>query len=97
MIAPNAVSRSLHATALTLHTDMNKQENVKEILEEIRDNTATPWWRAAVNGLLYGAGWVIGTVFAIAALGWFLSLFGVIPGFGELTSRLQNIVQSNFR
>ena len=75
---------------------MKKQENVEELLEEIRDNTSTPWWRTFLNGFLYGAGWVIGTLAAFAVLGWLLSLFGIIPGFDVITSWLQQLLNTRF-
>jgi len=73
-----------------------KLKEVEGILDEIRENTAMPWWRTMLNGFLYGGGWVIGTVLAIAALGWLLSVFGIIPGFAELASRLQTIINTKF-
>lgn len=69
---------------------------VEHTLEEIRSNTHLPWWRAAINGLLYGSGAVVGTVAAIAILGWLLSLFGIIPGFGDIAQRLQEIMNAKF-
>jgi hypothetical protein len=69
--------------------------HVEGVLDEIRDNTALPWWRAILNGLLYGAGVVIGTILAIALLGWFLSLFGIIPGFDQISAHLQEIMKSH--
>ncbi len=71
-------------------------EKVEGILTEIRANTGLPWWRMIFNGALYGSGVVIGTVLAIAALGWVLSFFGVIPGFAQLAGQLQSIVNSKF-
>lgn len=73
-----------------------KEENVKELLEDIRDNTALPWWRTVLNGFFYSAGFVLGSVFAVALLGWLLSIFGIIPGFGELAARLQEIMNARF-
>ncbi len=74
--------------------DKKEFAHVAEILTEIRENTASPWWRMVLNGMLYGAGAVTGTVLAIFLLGYVLSLFGVIPGFEDMAARLQNIVNS---
>jgi hypothetical protein len=80
-----------------MELDVQKElEHVEGILEDIRKNTAVPWWRSVMNGILYGGGVVMGTVIAIAALGWLLSIFGIIPGFGELATRLQEIINSKF-
>jgi hypothetical protein len=77
--------------------DIHKEiSHVENVLEDIRKNTATPWWRTILNGFLYGAGWVVGTVGMIAALGWLLSIFGVIPGFDVIAAQLQAIMHSKF-
>lgn len=66
-------------------------EHIEQELEEIRDRTPhRP--RAFFYGVLYGAGAVLGGVIGIALLGWVLSLFGVIPGLGEIAHYLQGIV-----
>ncbi len=71
-------------------------EKVETLLHDIRDNTFVPWWRTILNGFLYGAGVVIGTILAIAALGWLLSIFGILPGFSEISSRLQDIMNHKY-
>ena len=71
-------------------------EHLEDVLEDIRDNTRRPSWKAALNGLLYGAGVVVGTVAGIALLGWILAIFGILPGFGEITQKLQDIMNSKF-
>lgn len=77
--------------------DVQKElERVENILGEIRENTATPWWKTVLHGTLYGAGWVIGTVGAFAALGWLLSIFGIIPGIDKISAILQQIMSSKF-
>lgn len=80
-----------------MDTETQKEiKHVEEVLEDIRDNTQLPWWRVILNGFLHGTGIVIGTTLGIAALGWILSIFGIIPGVGEIAAYLQNIVQSRF-
>jgi hypothetical protein len=70
--------------------------HVEGILDEIRVNTAIPWWRSVLNGLLYGAGWTVGTIGAFAALGWLLSIFGIIPGFDVIGTWIQNAMSHKF-
>jgi hypothetical protein len=71
-------------------------KRVEETLEKIRVNTSLPWWRSAFSGLISGAGAVVGSVLAIAILGWLLSLFGIIPGLGAIALKLQSIINSKF-
>lgn len=66
-------------------------ESIEQELEEIKERT--PKRRHAfLHGIFYGAGAVFGGVLGIALLGWILSLFGVIPGFGDIANYLQDIV-----
>lgn len=74
----------------------NKIEHVEHTLEDIRANTAPAWWRTIIHGALYGTGVVLGTILTIAALGWLLSLFGVIPGLGEIVTQLRQIMNATF-
>jgi uncharacterized membrane protein YczE len=71
-------------------------QKVEQVLEDIRANTSLPLWRVALNGILYGGGIAVGTVLAIALLGWLLSIFGIIPGFGEIAVKLQEILNAKF-
>lgn len=73
-----------------------KLQQVEVILEDIRHNTASPWWRIILNGILYGAGAVTGTVLAVFLLGYILSIFGIIPGFAEIAARLQSAMNVRF-
>jgi len=77
--------------------DVRKElQRVEGILDDIKQNTSTPWWRWIISGLLYGAGWVVGTVLAFAALGWILSIFGIIPGFDQIAAWLQSAMNHKF-
>jgi|GEM_PF-1121856 len=58
-------------------------------LEEIKRRTPSPR-HALVNGLFQGAGALVGGVIAIVILGWALSLFGLIPGLGNIAKALQD-------
>ena len=74
-------------------SELTKVEN---LLGDIRSNTANPWWKNMLNGLLYGSGVVVGTIGGIAVLGWALSIFGVIPGFDILAAKLQSIMMNKY-
>jgi hypothetical protein len=69
---------------------LDRLETIQEELEEIKERTASPK-RSFVNGVLSGAGAIIGGLIALAVLGWILSILGVIPGLGELASYLNGI------
>ncbi|HET8581174.1 MAG TPA: DUF5665 domain-containing protein [Candidatus Paceibacterota bacterium] len=72
------------------------QPRVEERIEEIHDAVVTPWYVTLMRGLWQGIGIVIGTVLAIALLGWILSLFGVIPGFSEIAEQLKSILHARY-
>jgi hypothetical protein len=63
---------------------------IKEDLVEIRNRTGG--WRSFFYGLLQGAGWIVGTLAAVAIIGWLLSVSGLIPGLGALAQNLENIL-----
>ncbi len=73
-----------------------KQEiqKVEKLLSDIERHTAPRWWQPLFNGALQGAGIVAGTVGSVFLLGWVLSIFGVIPGLGELAQELQAILNA---
>lgn len=64
---------------------------IEEELEEIKERTPTKA-KSFVHGIWYGAGAFIGGVLAITLLGYGLSVFGVIPGLGDITRYLQDSV-----
>jgi hypothetical protein len=79
--------------------DIEERKEIRKVekqLEKISENTGTTWWRPLFNGALQGAGIVIGTILTVALLGWVLSIFGIIPGFGELATQLQQIMNKKF-
>jgi hypothetical protein len=67
-------------------------KKIERQVSEIKAHTTNPL-RSLLNGMLYGAGWVVGSVVALALLGWVLSLVGFVPGFGELANYLRAGVQ----
>ena len=71
--------------------ELKQLKQIKKELEEIKDRTANPSL-SFLNGILYGAGGLIGGIIAIGLLGWLLSLLGVVPGFGWFVEYLQSLV-----
>ena len=72
--------------------EVRELKKIERQVSEIRHRTGSPW-RAFLNGLLYGAGWVIGGIATIIFLSWILSLLGVIPGFDKIAAYLSSVIQ----
>lgn len=72
--------------------EIKQLKEIKKELEEIVVRTKAP--RIFLNGILYGAGAFVGGIFAVAAVGWFLSFMGIIPGLNELVPYVQGIIDS---
>lgn len=68
--------------------EVKQLREIKRELRNIEQNTSAKWW--IVHGMLYGAGWVIGSLLAVLLIGWILSLVGVIPGLDRIATDLQN-------
>lgn len=66
-------------------------KNIEEELGEIKERTSDPK-RSLLNGMLSGAGAIVGSIAALIILGWLLSLLGVLPGFGSIAAYLHGIV-----
>lgn len=65
------------------------QEDIKTDLEDLKHLTgdSRAWfWR----GIMQGAGAIVGSIFMLIFLGWFLSIIGVIPGFGEIAAYISS-------
>lgn len=71
-------------------------KKVETLLDEIKINTEAKPARSFVNGVLYGAGIVIGTLTAVVLVGWLLSILGVIPGFDILAQKLGEVLQQRY-
>lgn len=71
--------------------ELKQLKEIKKELVEIRERTATPK-QVFLNGVLYGAGWFVGGIVAVALLGWVLNILGVIPGFNELSDYIRSLV-----
>ncbi len=71
-------------------------KKVEELLDEIKENTEHRPSKSFYNGMIYGVGIVLGTLVGVVALGWILSILGVIPGFDILTARFAEILQKRY-
>lgn len=79
--------------------DPQTQEEVKKVealLGEIKENTEARPAKSFVNGVLYGAGIVLGTIAGVALVGWLLSILGVIPGLDVLARTFADILQKRY-
>ncbi|MEX1027325.1 MAG: DUF5665 domain-containing protein [Candidatus Paceibacterota bacterium] len=73
-------------------------EQLKTLEKELKSIHAAvekSYLRVFVTGLVYGGGIALGTVFAIALAGWLLSIFGVIPGIGDIADTLQTVIEND--
>lgn len=71
--------------------ELKQLKEIKKELVEIRERTSNPK-QTFINGILYGAGWFIGGILAVAILGWVLNVLGVIPGFSELSDYVHSLM-----
>lgn len=71
--------------------EIQQLKQIKKELVEIRERTANPK-HAFVNGILYGAGALVGGIVAVALIGWVLNVLGIIPGFGELADYVRSLM-----
>jgi len=67
-------------------------ENIEEELEQIKERTPTSR-HAFLHGIWQGAGVIVGSIVALVAIGWGLSLLGIIPGLNVLTQYFQDAIQ----
>jgi hypothetical protein len=74
-----------------IETGLEHLERIETELEEIKERTSDPK-RSLLNGVLSGAGAIVGSILALVLLGLVLSLLGFIPGLGEITNYLHTIV-----
>jgi|GEM_PF-2892382 hypothetical protein len=65
-------------------TEVAELRRIRRELRNIESNTSAKWW--ILHGMLYGAGWILGSLLAILILGWLLSLLGVIPGLNKIVA-----------
>jgi hypothetical protein len=72
-----------------LEEGLERLEHIEEDLDEIKRRTPDHWI-AFRNGILQGAGAIVGGIVAILILGWLLSLFGFIPGLGVIAQTIRD-------
>ena len=72
---------------------LERLETIQEELEEIKQRTGNPR-RSFLNGIFQGAGVLLGGIFGALALGWILSIMGIVPGFGDLADYLRSLVDN---
>ena len=68
--------------------EVRQLREIKKELRNIESNTSAKWW--IVHGMLYGAGWILGSLIAILLIGWILSFLGVIPGLNKIALDFQD-------
>ncbi len=67
--------------------EVRQLREIKQELKAIKGNTASTNW--FLHGILYGAGWIVGSLIAILLLGWVLSILGFIPGLDRIATDIQ--------
>jgi hypothetical protein len=79
--------------------DPQAQEEAKKVealLDEIKSNTESKPAKSFINGILYGAGIVLGTIVAVVGIGWLLTILGVIPGVDVIAQKISEILQKRY-
>jgi len=74
-----------------------ENEHVEQLAEDVhvlREQMTYTWRRLIYEGAMRGAGFVIGTVLAVAIASWLLGVFGILPGIGETAERLREILDA---
>ncbi len=69
------------------NAEVRQLREIRKELRSIESNTSAKWW--IVHGMLYGAGWILGSLIAILLIGWILSVIGVIPGLSRIAQDFQ--------
>lgn len=76
--------------------DLEKKQlkHLQEIADEVgalREHTTDPK-RSFLMGMFQGAGIIVGSILALSALSWLLSILGIIPGFDTVEHYLNSAV-----
>ena len=71
--------------------ELKQLREIKQELTEIKERTASPK-SVFFNGVLYGAGALVGGIVAVALIGWLLAVLGIIPGLNELADYLGSLI-----
>ena len=68
--------------------NLRQLKKIESELSQIKEVTTNPR-RTFFNGILYGAGALVGGILGVILLGWLLSIAGFIPGISEITDMIQ--------
>lgn len=79
-----------------IQAGMKHLEEIEEDLDINRKRTGDPK-RSFVSGLFQGAGAIVGSLIALAALGTILSFIGVIPVFADASHYLHTLIEERVR
>lgn len=72
----------------------DRTNRIEALLSEIRDAVCAPWYWFLVRGLLYSAGFAIGTALTITLASYLLQALGVIPGLGGFLLHVRALIDS---
>ncbi len=71
------------------NAEVRQLREIQKALRAIQGNTQVRNWNWFLHGILYGAGWIVGSLIAILLIGWGLSVLGVIPGLSSIATDFQ--------
>jgi hypothetical protein len=69
-----------------------KLEAIENTLVEIRRILKPTRWQMFVQGLWRAVGYLVGLVLAIAIIGWFLNIIGLVPALSTFSQNMQEIL-----
>jgi hypothetical protein len=69
-----------------------KLEAIENTLVEIRRILKPTRWQMFVQGLWRAVGYLVGLILAIAIIGWFLNIIGLVPAFSTFSQNMQEIL-----
>jgi hypothetical protein len=69
-----------------------KLEAIENNLVEIRRILKPTRWQMFVQGMWRAVGYLIGLILAIAIIGWFLNIIGLVPAFSTFSQNMQEIL-----
>lgn len=73
--------------------ELAELQDIEHELKEIKVRMIGPK-RALINGVMQGMGAVLGSIAAVAFIGWLLSVFGLIPGFSQLADYINSLMSA---
>lgn len=76
-----------------INPEVAELQDIEHELKEIKGRMMGPK-RALINGVMQGMGAVIGSIAAVAFIGWLLYIFGFIPVFDELAEYIKGLMSA---